>query len=179
MYRTDETGFGEIKVIQKKGYGYGVDAVLLAAFAAGETGAAGIGMTGIDGNVSGRAPVTVRIADLGTDCGIVAFILAHKIPGSYVLGIEKRSEAADRAREAVLMNGFEDRISIITADVNEIADGDKTAILSSFDAVVSNPPYFRKGSAIPSSSSDHRGHRGVFPGGFSDAEDRRQLLSYP
>ena len=154
MYRTDETGFGEIKVIQKKGYGYGVDAVLLAAFAAGETGAAGIGMTGIDGNVSGRAPVTVRIADLGTDCGIVAFILAHKIPCSYVLGIEKRSEAADRAREAVLMNGFEDRISIITADVNEIADGDKTAILSSFDAVVSNPPYFRKGSAIPSSSSD-------------------------
>ena len=154
MYRIDDTGFGDIKVIQKKGYGYGVDAVLLASFAAGETGAAGIGMTGVAGNASGKSPVAVKVADLGTDCGIVAFILAHKIPGAYVLGIEKRDEAAERAREAALLNRLDDRVSIMTADVTELSDEDRKAILSTFNAVVSNPPYFRKGSAIPSSSSD-------------------------
>ena len=154
MYRTDETGFGDIKVIQKKGYGYGVDAVLVAAFAAGETGAAGIAVSGTEENSPAKASDPVRIADLGTDCGIVAFILSHKIPGAFVLGIEKREEAADRARNAVLLNGLEDRVSIMTADINEICNGSSDDLLASFDAVVSNPPYFRKGSAIPSSSAD-------------------------
>lgn len=146
MLRTDDTGFGNIKVIQKKGFGYGVDAVLLAAFAAGETGARGI-------------PEGSSIADLGTDCGIVAFILTHKIEGSHVTGVEKRAEAAERAREAAAMNGLEDRVRIITADICDIAGSAETSeeasgLRGSFDAVVSNPPYFRRNSAIPSSSGD-------------------------
>lgn len=139
MQRLDDTGFGNIRVIQNPGYGYGVDAVLLAAFAAGETGAK-------------RPPEECRIADLGTDCGIVAFILTHKIPGSVVTGVEKRAEAAERASEAVRMNGLEDRVSIITADVLDLAG--MTGMPGSFDAVVSNPPYFRRAAAIPSSSED-------------------------
>ena len=149
MLRTDDTGFGNIKVIQKKGFGYGVDAVLLAAFAAGETGARGI-------------PQGSTAADLGTDCGIVAFILTHKVAGIRVTGVEKREEAADRAREAVSLNGLEDRVRIITADVSSIACGTGTAetdaetsgFRGGFDAVVSNPPYFRRNSAIPSASGD-------------------------
>ena len=142
MQRIDDTGFGNIRVIQNKGYGYGVDAVLLAAFAAGETGARGIR--------SGA-----RIADLGTDCGIVAFILTHKVRGSVLTGIEKREEAAARAAEAAVMNGLEDRVRIITADINDVSDSEEFADLrEAFDAVVSNPPYFRRNSAIPSASDD-------------------------
>ena len=156
MRRVDETGFGNIRVIQNKGFGYGVDAVLLAAFAAGETGARGI-------------PEGSSIADLGTDCGIVAFILTHKVEGTRVTGVEKRAEAADRAREAVSLNGLEDRVRIITADVNDITAGagdiaggtesseteaETSSLRGVFDAVVSNPPYFRRNSAIPSASGD-------------------------
>ena len=142
MQRIDDTGFGNIRVIQNKGYGYGVDAVLLAAFAAGETGARGIR--------SGA-----RIADLGTDCGIVAFILTHKVRGSVLTGIEKREDAAARAAEAAVMNGLEDRVRVITADINDVSDSEEFADLrEAFDAVVSNPPYFRRNSAIPSASDD-------------------------
>ncbi len=143
MQRIDDTGFGNIRVIQNPGYGYGVDAVLLAAFAAGETGARGIR--------SGAG-----IADLGTDCGIVAFILTHKVRGSVLTGIEKREEAASRAAQAAVMNGLEDRVRIITADVLEIREGNAAYedLRQAFDAVVSNPPYFRKNAAIPSSSED-------------------------
>lgn len=146
MNRLDATGFGNIRVIQKKGFGYGVDAVLLAAFAAGETGARGI-------------PQGSMAADLGTDCGIVAFILTHKVADVYVTGVEKRQEAADRAREAVSLNGLEDRVRIITADVSDIAggtasDAETSSLRGGFDVVVSNPPYFRRNSAIPSASGD-------------------------
>ncbi len=150
MCRTDRTGFGDIKVIQRNDFGYGVDAVLLAAFAAGETGAAAAYPSSKDED--GRS--FVRAADLGTDCGIVAFIYAHKVAGSKVLGVEKREEAADRARRAVDLNGMEDRISIITSDVADIADGDSFEEAGTFDAVLSNPPYFRKDAAIPSTSAD-------------------------
>lgn len=135
MERTDNTGFGNIRVIQKQGLGYGVDAVLLAAFAAGESGARGI-RTG------------ARIADLGTDSGIVAFILSHKVKDSVLTGIEKREAAAERARRAAAMNGLEDRVRIVTSDILDL-EGE-----SGYDAVVSNPPYFRRNAAIPSGSDD-------------------------
>lgn len=138
MQRTDSTGFGNIKVIQKKGFGYGVDAVLLASFAAGETGAAGVR----EGS---------RIADLGTDSGIVAFILTHKVRNSVLTGIEKREEAAERAREAAALNGLDSRVRIITADITDIPG---MAEERGYDAVVSNPPYFRRNAAIPSGSDD-------------------------
>lgn len=139
MKRIDDTGFGNIRVIQNSGYGYGVDAVLLAAFAAGETGA--------------RRPADgCRIADLGTDCGIVAFILTHKIGTCSVTGIEVREEAARRAEEAVCMNGLEDRVEIVRADILDIAS--REDMRGIYDAVVSNPPYFRRDAAIPSASED-------------------------
>ena len=170
MRRIDLTGFGNIKVIQNKGFGYGVDAVLLAAFAAGETGA--------KGTAAGS-----RIADLGTDCGIVAFILAHKVPGSVITGIEKRAEAADRAREAAVMNGLDSRVDIITADITEItAEHDNSArtefegLKGAFDVVVSNPPYFRKNSAIPSSSGDRYTARHETTAGIAEFASAASLM---
>lgn len=133
MERTDDTGFGGIRVIQTKGDGYGVDSVLLAAFAAGETGAPGI------------APGS-RIADLGTGSGVVAFILHHKLGEAEITGYDIRSSAVDRARRACVLNGLADDISFEECDIKDI-DGKGT-----FDAVVSNPPYFRRTPDEPGAS---------------------------
>ena len=125
MERIDETGFGDIRVIQRDGIGYGVDAVLLAAFAAGETGSSGIERD-------------ARVADLGTGSGVVSFILRHKKGALRITGYDVSSDAVDRAKRACALNGMEDSVDFICADVCEI-EGD-----ASFDAVVSNPPYFRR-----------------------------------
>lgn len=125
MERIDDTGFGGIRVIQHRGLGYGVDAVLLAAFAAGETGAKGL-------------PKGVRIADLGTGSGVVAFILHHKLGGAVITGYDVRSEAVERAEKACIMNGLDEDIGFVCSDVRDI-DAEEV-----FDAVVTNPPYFRK-----------------------------------
>ena len=128
--RIDRTGFGDIVVIQKKGFGYGVDSVLLAAFAAGETGA---------------APVSTgsRIADLGTGCGIVAFALHHKLGRAKITGYDIRSGAIDCAGRACRMNGLEDDIDFVCADIGDVVSH-MGIEAGSFDAVVTNPPYFRR-----------------------------------
>lgn len=133
--RIDDTGFGGIKVIQKPGLGYGVDSVLLAAFAAGETGAS-------------RIKDGALIADLGSGSGIVGFVLCHKIKTVHVVGIEKRENACDRAKRAAELNGLQDRIQFVMSDVTDYKSAEK------YDAVVSNPPYFRQDAAIPCATDD-------------------------
>ncbi len=129
MERIDDTGFDGIKVIQVRGSGYGVDAVLLAAFAAGETGAMGLRK---------KSAEPLRIADLGTGCGAVAFIAHHKLGGARLTGFDISAAAIDRAERACRMNGLEDEMDFVCCDIKDIdAPG-------SFDAVLTNPPYFRR-----------------------------------
>jgi tRNA1Val (adenine37-N6)-methyltransferase len=130
MERTDDTGFSGIRVIQTERAGYGVDAVLLSAFAAGETGA-------------GAIEEGSRIADFGTGCGVVAFILRHKLGGARITGFDVQVDAVERAARACKMNGFEEDIDFVCCDIKEI-DGKHPAYVGCFDAVVSNPPYFRR-----------------------------------
>ena len=134
MERIDDTGFGGIRVIQKKGSGYGVDAVLLAAFAAGESGASGLPK---------NASKPLRIADLGTGSGIVAFILHHKLGGARISGYDVNPDAVDRAQRACSMNGLTEDIDFFCTDITDISGGE-SGLRGTFDAVVSNPPYFRR-----------------------------------
>ena len=129
MERIDDTGFEVIKVIQNKGSGYGVDAVLLAAFAAGETGAKGLAKD---------SAVSLRIADLGTGCGVAAFILHHKLRGAVMTGYDISANAIERAGKACIMNGLSGDIEFICSDIKDIE------ARACFDAVVTNPPYFRR-----------------------------------
>lgn len=154
MERIDDTGFNGIRVIQSKGDGYGVDAVLLAAFAAGETGARGLAGRCEDPAACEKQK-RLRIADLGTGCGAVAFILHHKLGGARITGFDIRKEAADRAAKACEMNGLSSDIDFICADINdlciserghsqEIGQFEYGREAGAFDAVVTNPPYFRR-----------------------------------
>lgn len=129
MERIDDTGFGGIKVIQTRGSGYGVDAVLLAAFAAGETGSKGLAK---------GSPKKLRIADLGTGCGVAAFILHYKLGGAVMAGYDISANTIERAKRACLINGLSADIDFICTDINDI-DAEPV-----FDAVITNPPYFRR-----------------------------------
>ncbi|MBE6027271.1 MAG: methyltransferase domain-containing protein [Clostridiales bacterium] len=129
MERIDDTGFGGIKVIQTRGSGYGVDAVLLAAFAAGETGAGGL---------QKNSAVSLRVADLGTGCGVIAFIMHHKLGGAKLTGYDINPAAIERAVRACDINGLAGDIGFVCTDIKDID------ALGEFDAVLTNPPYFRR-----------------------------------
>lgn len=147
--RTDDAGFGGIRVIQSSEFGYGIDSVLLASFAAGETGANAI--------AAGS-----RVADLGTGSGIVAFILSHKVEGSLITGYEVQDAVCDRAVRALALNGLEGRVAFVNCDIKDIEGA------ADLDAVVSNPPYFRKKGAIASASEERYISRHESTAGIDD-----------
>jgi len=119
---TTDTFFnGRIQVRQPRtGYRFSIDAVLLAHLA--------------------EPRPKDRVLELGTGCGIVSLILAHRMPGVRVTAVELQAELAELARENVRRNGLEARIAVVEADLRTLwpkgAGGP-------FDLVLSNPPYRR------------------------------------
>lgn len=144
MERIENTGFGDIKLIQDpEQFCYGVDAVILADFA------------------HSIYPEFSNAVDLGTGNGIIPFILSHKNKDAGLTGVEVQPEAADMARRSCKINDLEDRVRFIVADILDITSGDFFEINNcdishlqkgEADMVTCNPPYFTKGGAIPSNS---------------------------
>lgn len=118
----DDLVRNQMGIIQPvSGYRFGMDSVLLAHFAA-------------------QAPAHT-ILDLGTGCGVIALLLAARLPEAMVAGVEIQHEQAERALRSVQANKLVDRVQIIIGDLK---DG---TILEHghYDLVTANPPFFVKG----------------------------------
>lgn len=64
-----------------------------------------------------------------------------------IIAVEFQKRSADRARRTIALNGLEDRISVIDGDVKDVSLWG-SGYRGLFSMVVSNPPYFPKGSAL-------------------------------
>jgi tRNA1Val (adenine37-N6)-methyltransferase len=108
---------------ERHGYRFSVDAVLLA------------GLTAV-------RPAD-RVLDLGTGCGVIPLIWAHRKQGGRLVGVEMQPELACLAKQNVAENGFSEKIEILEMDFRTVSEhlqpGD-------WDLVVSNPPYRRLNS---------------------------------
>ena len=121
---TDELKAYDLRIIQKRhGYRYSLDPLLLCDFATLQEGE--------------------KVIDLGTGCGIIPLILAVKVREMQVTGVEMQETMAELAARNVALNGLSDRISICRDDVTGLKS---RFAASSFDLVVSNPPYRKRGT---------------------------------
>lgn len=102
----------------KQGYRFSIDALLLAAFA--------------------RVPERAQVADLGSGCGVMPLVLARRSPSARFTAVENNREMAGLAVANVQENGLHDRIEVVVEDVLNVRSRFK---VSSFDLVVSNPPF--------------------------------------
>jgi len=108
---------GRIRILQKKtGYRFAVDAPLLADFI--------------------RTRPDDELLEIGTGCGVIALLLSLK-PFRSLVALEVQAELADLARRNVALNGLEDRITVLRADVRDFTPGRR------YDVVFSNPPYIQ------------------------------------
>lgn len=116
----DELKLFDLQLYQPRhGYRYSLDALLLARFCP-ELKPGG------------------SIIDLGAGCGIISLVLARVNPDASVVAVEKNPEMAALAERNILHNDIIDRASVRTEDVTSLR---KSLPDSSFDLVVSNPPY--------------------------------------
>ncbi|MBE6694438.1 MAG: peptide chain release factor N(5)-glutamine methyltransferase [Ruminococcaceae bacterium] len=91
-------------------------------------------------------PQNAVLCDLCTGSGCIAISLLKARPDLRAVAVELSDKAVDIALENARLNGVDDRLILLCADV--LADGvDKLKSLmkqeniTSFDAIVSNPPY--------------------------------------
>lgn len=124
--RIDDLQYKGLKLIQKKsGFCFGIDAVLLADF------------TEVKKNTS--------VIDLGTGTGIIAILLAGKTEAREIVGLEIQDKISEMAKRSVRLNGLEDRVRIVNGDIKNASE---IFGRSSFDVVVTNPPYTKYGGGL-------------------------------
>ena len=129
--RLDDLQIKGYEIIQHPGrFCFGMDAVLLSAFARVKTGEC--------------------VLDLGTGTGILPILLAAKTEGKHFTGLEIQEESADMARRSVVHNHLEERVEIVTGDLCEasVIFGS-----SSTDVVTTNPPYMIGGHGLANPES--------------------------
>lgn len=132
--RLDETGFGNLEIFQQpEEFCYGVDAVLLADFAA---------------QMAKKRKGSCRIMDLGTGTGIVPLILSHKTEAEYIGGVEVQPHSYDLAMKNRVHNGLEERLHFFCGDVLDFGGKDFDGM---FHIVTTNPPYTAGSRGIESS----------------------------
>ena len=111
---------GDLLLTQPRdGYRFSVDALLLAHFAGGREG-------------------VTTIADLGTGCGVVGLMLCRRYPEARVTAFENNADLAACAALNASRNGLGDRFRVVESD---ILLHKTVCSVSSFDLVVSNPPF--------------------------------------
>lgn len=136
--RIDDLQRNGYRIIQKKkGFCFGMDAVLLSGFAQVKEGEVAV--------------------DLGTGTGIIPILLEAKTKGKHFTGLEIQEEVAEMAGRSVRLNQLENRIDIVRGDIKEAS---RLFGKASFDVVTSNPPYMNdnhglKNSELPKAIARH------------------------
>lgn len=129
--RLDDLQLKGYEIIQHPGrFCFGMDAVLLSAFARVKTGEC--------------------VLDLGTGTGILPILLAGKTDGKHFTGLEIQEESAQMAQRSVQHNHLEERVSIVQGDIKEASQIFGT---DSFDVVTTNPPYMIGGHGLANPES--------------------------
>jgi tRNA1Val (adenine37-N6)-methyltransferase len=80
-----------------------------------------------------------NVFDIGTGNGLLALMMAQKIPTAKIIACEIDEIACKQAYENVSSSAWSKRISIVNADIRTFTYNPK-----SFDLIICNPPYFEK-----------------------------------
>lgn len=135
--RIDDIGFGGLKLIQKpEEFCYGIDAVMLADFAAQRH----------------KGPTDV-VVDLGTGTGIIPLIISHKLICDKIYGVEIQQDSYGRACRNAKLNSLENIISFINDDISNVGKTWGHDLKGKADIVVTNPPYFENRGGLKNNNA--------------------------
>lgn len=118
----------------KKGHRAGSDAILLAAAL--------------------PASFIGPLADFGAGVGTVGLAAAFLRPELAVTLVERDPELARLAAQNIALNGLDERVEVVAADVTALAAAGLAP--ASFGCVAMNPPFFTAGEARPSPVANRR-----------------------
>ena len=120
--------------------------------------------------VRAMPPGELRIADLGTGTGAILLALLHELPNALGVGTDISLDALQTARDNAVDLGLASRAAFVACNY-------ATALVPSFDLIVSNPPYVRS-SEIADLATEVRDHdpRAALDGGADGLDAYRTLV---
>ena len=94
-----------------------------------------------------------RILDAGTGTGIIALMMAQRCPEALVTAIDIDEGAVRQARQNVAQSPFSERVRVVQKALQELGGvngfNGHDGLDGSYDAIVSNPPFFIDSLAAP------------------------------
>ena len=115
-----------------------------------------------------------HLVDVGTGSGCIALALASELPEARIEAVDISGEALDVARKNAERLGLADRVAFCQSDLlTKYLDRS-----SSFDLVVSNPPYVGDSEAdkLQLEVREHEPHCALFGGGKEGLDIYRRLI---
>lgn len=108
---------------------------------------------GTDGTLLGAwTPLpqdTASVLDIGTGTGLLAFMLAQRLPQAHVVGIDPSAINTEEAKENLKLNPtFSDRISVLQTRLQDFEPNGK------FDGIICNPPFYQDKLSSESENRD-------------------------
>ena len=102
-----------------------------------------------------------HILDVGSGTGVISLMMAQRFPQAKVEAVDIDEEACRQAVENAEASPFVHQVSIACCSIQELA---RTPHLrGSFDAVVSNPPFFDNALKTPDASRNMARHTDSLP----------------
>ena len=95
-----------------------------------------------------------RVIEAGCGVGGALLAAATRRAGARFVGLERDLAAVDLARSNVALNALENRVEIVSGDVER---GFRALDLPVFDAVISNPPFFDDPAALRAPTPEKSG----------------------
>lgn len=133
---------------------------------------------GVDGVLIGcwaRTYGSHRILDVGTGCGLIALILAQRVPGAMIDAIDIDAPSIDEATENVEDSPWSDRIRVLKCPYSLVANV-LTEYKERYDLIISNPPFFDSGVKETITAREKARHQGELSP-LSILEGAKELLS--
>jgi tRNA1(Val) A37 N6-methylase TrmN6 len=92
---------------------------------------------------------TQSVLEAGIGTGIVSLALCSRIDDCQVTGVDVQPELLALARENVIRNRFQPRVTLVEADITASGETLETAglVREAYQHVAANPPYYTKGKA--------------------------------
>ncbi|MGN0294614.1 MAG: tRNA1(Val) (adenine(37)-N6)-methyltransferase [Lachnospiraceae bacterium] len=129
--RVDDLQRNGYRIIQNpEWFCFGMDAVLLSAFASVKPGE--------------------QVLDMCTGTGVIPILLEARTEGCHFTGLEIQEPVAEMARRSVALNCLNEKVSIVNGDVKEASSIFGRA---SFDIVTCNPPYMNNQHGLQNPSA--------------------------
>jgi tRNA1Val (adenine37-N6)-methyltransferase len=123
----------------------GIDSVMLGSWAS------------VDGSEK-------NVLDIGTGTGLLALMMAQRIPDARIIACEIDENACEQARENIASSEWNERITVINTDIRTYTQNS-----GKFDLIICNPPYFEKSLKSQNSKRNFARHNDCLP--FPDLID--------